>query len=137
MKYLALDIGEKVVGVASSESGIIATPLLPLKMGEDFMSKLGEIVLAEKPDIIIFGIPTNDNGDESGLAKDIRRLAEGVRHEFNVDVDFEDEYGTTKEAEDILEKIGVPKRDFEKYDDSLAAALILESYLERHRKRTT
>ncbi|MDD3481119.1 MAG: Holliday junction resolvase RuvX [Patescibacteria group bacterium] len=128
MKYLGLDIGERTVGVAGSDSGIVAAPLAPLSMGPSFMSDLGKVIEEERPEVVVFGIPTHADGHENGLARDIHKLAEGVAHEFNVTVDFADEYGTTIEAEKRLKEAGISTRDLKKYDDSLAAALILENY---------
>lgn len=128
MKYLGLDIGHKVVGVAESDSGIVASPLPAIPMNHQFLTSLGEIIKSENIDIVIFGLPYHQNGSENGLAAEIRELAEGVKHEFGVFVDFMDEYGTTKEAESILKRAGVDNRNIEKYDDSMAATIILERY---------
>lgn len=128
MKYLGLDIGEKTVGVAESDSGIVASPMEALEMGADFMQLLGSVIETEKPDVIVFGIPRHQDGSENSFAKDIRKLAEGVHHEFDIKVDFADEYGTTKEAEERLRRAGVDERDLKKYDDSMAAVIILENY---------
>jgi len=137
MKYLGLDIGEKVVGVAASDSGIVASPLPALKMNSSFMGSLGKVIEQEQAEMVVFGIPSYNNGTENGLAGDIRSLAEGVRHEFDVEVDFVDEYGTTKQAEKILKSSGVDGREIAKYDDSVAAALILERYFEENRRNNT
>lgn len=130
MKYLGLDIGARVVGVAESDSGIVASPLPAISMDENFLISLSQIFETEKPAVIVFGIPQHQDGTENALASEIRRLAEGVKHEFGVEVDFIDEYGTTKEAEIILKKAGVDGRDISKYDDSIAATLILERYFQ-------
>ncbi len=128
MKYLGLDVGEKIVGVASSDSGIVASPLPALEVDGGFMESLGEVIETEKPGMIVFGIPSHRDGSENGLVKEIKNLAEVIKHEFGVEVDFVDEYGTTKQAEKILRSSGVGNRDLSKYDDSMAAALILERY---------
>lgn len=128
MKYLGLDIGHKVVGVAESESGIVASPLPAIAMDRNFFRSLGSIIKSEKIELVVFGVPHHQNGSENGLAAEIKELAKGVKNEFGVEVDFVDEYGTTKEAEAILKKAGVDNRDLEKYDDSMAATLILERY---------
>jgi putative Holliday junction resolvase len=101
-------------------------------MGPSFMSDLGRVISAEKPEIIVFGVPHHPNGDETAFAKDITKLAEGIKHEFSVEIDFEDEFGTTLEAESRLREMGVAERDISKYDDSMAAVVILESYLARN-----
>ncbi|MDD3679169.1 MAG: Holliday junction resolvase RuvX [Patescibacteria group bacterium] len=130
MKYLGLDIGEKKIGVAESESGILATPLPPLQMSEKFLFELGKIIEDRLPEKIIFGLPKHQDGSENQLAAEIRQLAEVVKGEFNVEVDFADEYGTTVEAERRLRVAGVNPRELSRYDDSMAAVVILEHYFE-------
>lgn len=129
MRYLSLDIGEKKVGVAGSDSGIVAVPMPPLAMSPDFMRELGKVVSEEKPEIIVFGLPLLPSGDETAFCRDIRKLAEGVRHEFGAKIAFENELGSTKEAEERLREMGVAEKDLGKYDDSVAAVIILEDYL--------
>lgn len=131
MKYLSLDIGERKVGVAGSDSGITAVPLPPLVMGPDFMRELGRVVAAERPELIVFGLPYLPSGDETKFCRDIRELAKGVKHEFGVKIDFENELGSTLEAEERLRDMGVAERDLAKYDDSVAAVIILENYFLR------
>lgn len=132
MKYLALDVGEKRIGIArSDDSGIIATPLSVVEVDEAVLANLGKIIEEEQPDCIIFGIPRHADGNESKFAKDIREFAKNVKHEFGVRVDFEDEYGSTKIAEERLREAGKSPREIKKYDDAFAAEVILESYLKR------
>ncbi len=132
MKYMALDIGEKRVGVAvSDESGIIARPLLVLNVSDNFMMELGELIDSEKPKKIIFGTPRHQNGEEGENVKSIREFANVVKHEYNVEVDFEDESQTSIEAEARLKKYGHKQSEIKEKIDSEAACIILESYLAR------
>ena len=134
MKYLALDIGEKRIGVArSDDSGIIATPIGIIEVDEDVMKNLSSIIKEENIECIVFGIPKHQNGSENKFAADIRKMAEIIKNEFSVNVDFEDEYGSTKIAEERLRKAGKSPREIKKYDDAFAAEVILESYLARQK----
>jgi putative holliday junction resolvase len=132
MKYISFDIGSERIGVAvSDESGIIARPLLTLAVEHDLFSKIGEIMEAEKPSVAIFGIPRHQSGDEAASAKHIREFAEGVSHEYSIDVDYEDESGTSIEAERRLKERGVDSRKMKEMVDAEAACVILASYLSR------
>ncbi len=132
MKYLALDVGEKRIGVArSDDSGIIVTPTDVIEVDEAVLTNLGKVVEKEKPDVIVFGIPCHADGNASKFTNDIRELAKVVKNEFGVEVDFEDEFGSTKIAEERLKKAGKSPREIKKYDDAFAAEVILESYLAR------
>ncbi len=130
MKYLALDIGERRTGVAVTDAeGIIVRPLITLATENSFLERLGEVIDSEKPDMIIFGIPRHQSGDEGKAAKEIRELAKGVKHEYNIQVGFEDESGTTLLAEERMKEAGVAPKDMKTKVDAEAAVVILESYL--------
>jgi len=134
MKYLSLDVGEKRIGVAvSDESGIVVRPLLTLDLKADLIHRLGEIVHEEKPEMIIVGVPRHQNGEESKAAAEIKEFAKGLHHEYNIEVDFEDESGTTIEAERRLKEAGKDIKEIKKLVDAEAAAVILESYLGRNK----
>lgn len=133
MKFLSLDVGEARVGVAvSDESGIVVRPLCYLLVGHKLMTDLGKLVVEEKPQTIIFGIPRHQSGEEGAMASQIRDFAQVVRHEYNVLVDFEDESATTVEAIARLKAQKVPREKMKELVDAEAAAVILESYLARH-----
>lgn len=132
MKYLALDIGEKRVGLAvTDESGIIARPLLTLNVDEGFLEKLGEVLMVQKPNVVILGIPRHQTGEEGKMAGQVRSFAEIIKHEFSVEVDFEDESATSIEAEQRLKSRGLNAEEIKKEVDAEAATIILEAYLAR------
>ena len=132
MKYIAFDIGEKRIGLAvTDESGIVARPLLTLPVGENLFTRLGEVFEAEKPQVAVFGIPRHQNGEESSAADDIRQFAKGVEHEYQIGVVFEDESGTSIEAERRLNARGIKGPKVKEMVDAEAACVILESYLAR------
>jgi putative Holliday junction resolvase len=130
LKYLSLDIGEKRIGVAvTDDAGIISRPLMILHTEDNFMERLGEILDVEKPGMIIFGIPRHQNGAEGEMGGQIRELAKGIKHEYNIEVDFEDESGTSVIAEERLREAGKRGEEIKEALDAEAAAIILESYL--------
>jgi putative Holliday junction resolvase len=69
------------------------------------------------------------------MAKEIKELAKGIKHEYNIEVDFEDESGTTLIAEDRMKEAGVAQKDMRTKVDAEAATVILESYLDRKKSR--
>lgn len=132
MKYIAVDIGEKRIGLAvSDESGIIARPLFSIETNNSIFAKFGAVIREEKPDLVIFGLPRHESGEESKAASQIREFAKGIHFEFGVDIDFEDESGTSLEAEKRLKQRGLSVEEIKKEVDAEAAAVILESYLRR------
>jgi len=132
MKILALDVGEKRIGVAATdESGIFAKPIGFIPVEKDLIKKIATYIESESPEKIIFGIPRHQNGEESVFAKQIKDFAKGIHHEFNLEIDFEDESGTTKIAEENLRQKGKSEKEIKSLVDAEAACIILESYLKR------
>lgn len=132
MKCLALDIGEKRIGLAvCDESGIVVSPLKYLLVGHDILTNLGSVIASENPKKVIFGIPRHASGEEAVFAEQIREFAKVVHHEYNIEVDFEDESGTTIEAEKRLAESGKNLQEIKELVDSESACVILESYLAR------
>lgn len=130
MKYLALDMGEKRIGVAvTDEGGIIARPLQTLQVSENLMSQIGKVIAEESPEKIILGLPRHMNGDESTAVPGIRDFAKGLKHEFGIEIDFQDETVSSIEAERRLKDRGVEKEKIKEMVDAEAAAVILEDYL--------
>jgi putative Holliday junction resolvase len=124
------------VGIAvSDDSGIVVRPLITLATENAFLARLGEVIESEKPDVLIFGLPRHQSGEVGGMAKEIRELAKGIKHEYNIEVDFEDESGTTLIAEGRMKDAGVALKDMKTKVDAEAATVILESYLDRKKLR--
>ena len=132
MKYLALDIGQSKIGVATTDdSGIVATPKCYLETKNDLIHRLGEIIEQERPQRLIVGLPRHQSGEVNESAEQIKEFAKGLHHEYNLEVDFEDESGTTKIAEERLRAAGKSAREIKELVDAESAAVILESYLAR------
>ncbi|MBW5381005.1 Holliday junction resolvase RuvX, partial [Brachyspira hampsonii] len=86
-----------------------------------------DIIEEKNIDTVVFGLPLSDEGKESEWCSEIRRFSEFLLKSVKVDIVFVDEYGTSKEADFILR--GKKKKVKDKANDLIAAALILENYL--------
>jgi putative holliday junction resolvase len=127
MRIMALDIGEKNIGVAISDKmNILAIPHSIEKNDEDFSYKISRLV--EEKDIkkIIIGIPYNLKGRLGYQANKTLDFAEKLKKKVNIEIDFLDERFSTKISKDNLlhnkKTSGYPV-------DKYAAAVILENYL--------
>lgn len=131
MKILALDIGTKRVGVAVSDAeGKVAFPREAFLYGgkSAFLKHVNFLVDEEKIGTIVLGIPLGENNEETTMSKKIRTLGKEIHHRMRIPVVFVDEFLTSREAH-----AKIPfRRDRRKKgsDDSLAAQIILERYLE-------
>ncbi len=131
MRWLALDLGKRRVGAAlcDSEEAVITT--LPPFPFETLWESVTAIVTEYGVEGIVVGVPVTRRGEGRGEARAeqvVVRLAG-----LGVPVEREDERGTTAAAEVLLREAGVPRRRWPGRVDSLAARLILESFLDRRR----
>lgn len=130
MKYLSLDVGEKRIGVAvTDEEGIVARPLLTLAVGEELFTELGKIVQEEKPGSFVLGLPRHMSGELGDAVAQIRKLGEGLHHEFTLPVFYQDESLSSVEAEKRLRERGFDHKKIKEMVDAEAAAVILEDFL--------
>jgi len=130
MRILGLDIGDKRIGTAISDTlEIISTPLEVISNDEKVNNKLKEIV--EKYDIkkIVVGIPYTLRGEVGIQAKKVVDFVNGAIENLNVEVDYIDERYTTKIPLKLSGK-HPKKREIDKF----SASIILSDYLNRRKK---
>lgn len=124
MPILALDFGEKRIGLALSDPEnriALKFKTLPNK-GEDWILKeLKNICQEENIKTVVIGLPKSLAGPDSLETKKVRSFAECVRINLAIKVELEDERLTTKEAL----KLGIKDLDQE------SARLILQTYLDK------
>lgn len=129
--YLAIDYGEKRIGLATGE--IIPKPYCVIENKgepEDIASQISKISIEEKIEKVIIGLPQYDNGSESALANQIKGLGRLIADKTGVPVVYEIENFTSSEAERILKLRGVDFRRDKGKVDELAATLLLEQFIE-------
>jgi putative Holliday junction resolvase len=129
MNILSLDIGNKKIGIAISESGIIASELTTIANDEKAISFLIDLFNTKNIEKIIVGLPLLRSGDESLQAKMVKGFIVELLDKYQIPVVYEDEILTTKEAERILKQNGAPVSEIIRRTDQLSAKLILEQYL--------
>lgn len=127
---LGLDVGEKYTGVALADTGVrIAVPFDTVDMSDDPAKAIGEIIVAERIDIVVVGYPRN----QSGLATTQTTYVENFTRQlevFDVPIEFQDESLTSVMAE---ERLKAHDRPYSKQDiDAQAAAIILQDFIEVH-----
>lgn len=135
MRYLGLDLGSRTLGISvSDKSGIIASSLKTIRHNENYDFLLDEVVGLVNElgiDSIVLGFPKNMNntiGPKGELSLDFKKKLED---KLSIPIYLQDERLTTKEATDILIKGNTSRKNRKKVVDSLAATIILQSYLDR------
>ena len=130
-RLLALDIGDKRIGVAvSDESRLLARPLTTIARAskrEDFEA-IARLVAAHNVERLIVGLPRTLRGEEGPQAQRVRRYVAALSSAIDAPIAFQDERYTSVEAEERL--AGSSRRRRAKRDiDAAAAAIILQDYL--------
>ena len=135
MRILGLDYGEKTLGVAvSDELEVTARELetiereRPTHLRRTF-ARLEALIEEYGIQKAVLGLPLNMDGSEGDRAEKTRAFAEALERRTGLEIIFQDERLTTVEADEILEERGVPRQQRKKTIDALAAALILQDYL--------
>jgi len=132
MRSLGLDVGDKRTGVAISDpQGILATPLTVLA-SEDEDALLKEIIkLVEQYEIerIVVGLPYSLSGDLGQQAEKAIAFSEKLSH-HGLNIQLWDERLSTKGAERLMIEAGTKRNKRNQYRDAMAAALILQGFLD-------
>ena len=130
-RSLGVDYGTKRVGLAISDSlGITARPLSVVPR----TAVVDEVVnLVKEHDIgtIVVGLPTGLSGDEGMSASEARKLADELGAATGAEVILADERYTSRMADDALLESGMKRRKRRENVDKVAAAIILQDYLDR------
>ena len=127
-QLLALDVGERRIGVALADSAIrIAVAYETINVDGDELKRIAELVIDERIDTVVVGYPRNQSGEATKQTEYVEKFAEQLV-DIAPKIVFQDESLTSVRAEELLKR---QKRPYEKGDiDALAASLILQDYLE-------
>lgn len=138
MKYLGLDLGSRTLGIAVSDgTGLIASSYKTIRHNEEYDRLIDEVkAIVEELNIeaIVLGFPKNMNntiGPKGELSLSFKEKLEKI---LDIPIHLQDERLTTKSATDMLIMGNVSRKDRKKVVDSLAATIILQSYLDRRDK---
>jgi len=135
MQIAAIDLGSRRIGVAvSDEAGVGAHPLgiVERRALQKDLKAIRELIRDRNVGLIVVGLPLNMDGSEGAAALSARKFAARLALELRIMVDMFDERLTTYEARERLEGVSVPKGTRKRGVDALAAAVILEGWMQAH-----
>lgn len=137
MRYLGLDLGSRTLGMALSDPlGMFASSYQIIRHNEEYerlINDVRDVVLEKKIGAIVLGLPKNMNntiGPKGELSFQFKKMLED---KLNIPVYLEDERLTTKQAENILIHNDTSRKKRKKVIDSMAATIILQSYLDKNK----
>ena len=133
-RILAIDPGTKRCGVAvCDELRLTTRPLekIELKSWKKLLLDVKQIISDFDAKALVIGLPLESNGTESEMSRKARDLARKFALSLEIPVFLQDERVTSYEAKARLWQSGKTLADSRKLVDSVAAAIILEDFIDR------
>lgn len=133
MRILAIDHGTRRMGIAvSDELKLIAQPLeyIPAEPFAEFLARLKELLREKEAELILVGMPRNMNGSYGPAALKVQDFVAALKNAVTVPIRTWDERLTSAQANRYLLEGNVRRQDRKQKVDKMAAAILLQSYLD-------
>ena len=131
MRYLAIDYGTKMTGLAICDpSETIVSPLSVLATSKDLISKIADVVKNEGVGAIVLGLPMNMDDSIGPQARIVHEFANELKNMVSVPIYFQDERLSTYAAEGKLVSRELTRGKKRKRLDAVAAAEILQAFFD-------
>ncbi|PYS44602.1 MAG: Holliday junction resolvase RuvX [Acidobacteria bacterium] len=133
MRVMALDVGDKTIGVAISDALLLTAQARPTVRRKDIAADIEKLRrLAQENEVheVVVGQPLHMDGQPSPQSQKVARFAEQLRKVLDLPIIFWDERLTSFEAEQHLEQMGLNWRQRREQVDKIAAMIILQNYLD-------
>jgi putative Holliday junction resolvase len=138
VRIMALDIGEKRVGVAISDPREnVASPVTVLPAAEVRANgrSFRRVIEDWEPELLLSGLPFTLAGEEGPQAHRIREFAQVVSENTGLPVEFADERLSSTEAKRFLREKGLSEKEMRGKVDMIAASIFLQAWLDaRHQE---
>jgi putative Holliday junction resolvase len=131
-RILAVDPGSKRIGLAVSDpTQTIASPLKVIIHSSRIVdaAQIAQVAVEQQAVLILIGCPLDSEGLPGPAARSAARVAEAIRAQTSLPVELWDESGSTQAARDSAIEMGLSRRKRAGHLDEVAAAVILQSYL--------
>lgn len=132
MQIIALDYGEKKIGVAVGQTSTNTSSPLQIIFNKDNKANwisISSLLDEWKPDLILLGKPLNMDGSDSEIMKKVDKFYKELKSIYDADIEFVDERLTTFEAREILKD--------EKQDnvDAHAAKILIDNWFDINKEK--
>lgn len=130
MRIVGIDLGERRIGVAAADDRMnVAIPVDTVDAGKDQVETVSRIVLDQMADEVVIGLPLSMSGAIGPQAEKVLEVVEALRQRLGVTVHTWDERLTSVQAG----KVGAKGKSGATSRDALAAALLLQTFLDSRR----
>jgi len=139
MRCLGLDLGTKTLGISmSDENAIIASTFKTIRFDENqeesVIPELKSIIVEFNIGTIVLGLPKNMNNTIGPRGEACIKYGEILKERLNIPVEMQDERLSTVAAHNYMLQADMSRKKRKEKVDSLAANIILQSYLDRKGK---
>ncbi len=139
MSILCLDVGDRTIGIAVSDSlRIVASGIGQLRRDKleknTELEHIKSLIFEYEVDKLVVGLPLNMTGEEGEQAKRVRNFVDELSPGIEIPVVLFDERLSTVEAEKVLREAKVSPLKRRKVRDKIAATVILQNYLDSQAK---
>jgi putative holliday junction resolvase len=134
MRYLAIDYGIKRTGLAICDRNeTITSPLAVIEGQKGLLKRIEDIIKTEDVGAIVLGLPLNMDDSEGPQAKLVLKFSEQLKADLGIPVFLQDERLSSFIAEEKIAAAELTRKKKKKRLDAIAAAEILQAFLEREK----
>ena len=140
VRSLGIDFGSKRIGLALSDpEGRIARPFEVYERRSPLadVRRICLTTVQEGVEEVVLGLPLEENGTRGASAAAVEGFLADLKSHLDLPIHLVDERYTTREARDALREAGLDARSAGRKVDAVAAALILQTYLDRRERTET
>jgi putative Holliday junction resolvase len=133
MRILAVDHGEKRIGLALSDpTGTLASPLTVIKHVSRLMdaAQVANIASENEVGLIVIGQSFDEEGEPNLAGRRAAKFADALKEQTQIPIELFDESFSTQDARATVIEMGFSRKKRAGHHDSLAAVMILRSYIE-------
>lgn len=141
MRIMGLDFGSKTVGVAVSDALLLTAQGIEIIRRKEenklrqTLARIEELIVEYEVEEIVLGLPKHMNATEGVRAELTQEFKEKLERRTGLPVTLWDERLTTVAADKIMMEAGIRREHRKEHVDRIAAALILQGYLDRRNMR--
>jgi putative holliday junction resolvase len=140
MRYLAIDHGEKRTGLAicdAAETLVSPHSVIETSSQQELLNRVLAVIRQERIEAVVIGLPYNMDDTEGPRAKKVRHFASLLDQTISCPIFFHDERLSSFEAEHLSVELDLTRKKKKKRLDAIAAAAILNSFLEHKQNDQT
>lgn len=133
MRILALDPGEKRIGLAISDPTHTFASRLSVILHRSFdldLEQIFDVIKENDVGLVVVGQALDDDGNATSSSRHAAKFGKGLAERYQTKVVFYDESGTTKEAKQTAIDLGIKRKKRQGHLDDLAATILLQRYLD-------